>query len=500
MALYLTYRPQTFNEMIWQDHIVNILKPKVMSTDNAHSNYLFYGPRGTGKTSTARIFAKAMNCLKAIDGNPCNTCENCIAIQAGKTLDLIEIDAASHTSVDNVREEIIEKAPYPPAHLKKKIYIIDEVHMLSRNAFNALLKIMEEPPSYLIFILATTEIQKVPETIISRCQVFTFKKIPAVDLKHHLEMICKKENFTYTDEALSSIAKISDWCARDAIKYLDQVSILGDISQEHVSSFLGVASSQLIDTFLQSFITHNMDGCFAVIDTLHTSGIDIAHFIKQCLVHIEEHFSDNVAGYTTCVELLKRVNYSLRSFPLPVILLKSEIASALLGPENRQGGGTDEPAQTTKRVVTSTKSDTPAQTTPQPLTPETPQTPSDIPTPASAPIVTSLPQDDTPKSSPVSENHIASTSVETTSPSLLMDIANHPDMKPSLKSILSGSCLLSPTDTGMTLYVFNKLHTGIIQKPEHRSLIEWIYKKLTGATDGITITTMTREEYFSQSI
>lgn len=246
MALYLTYRPQSFDTLIGQDHISSILKPKVLNNDYAHSNFLFYGPRGTGKTSTARIFAKAINCLSPVDGNPCNACENCQAINAGKTIDMVEIDAASHTQVDNIREEIIDKAPYPPSHLKKKVYIIDEVHMLSKSAFNALLKIMEEPPSYLVFVLATTEIHKVPETIISRCQVFTFKKIPVTELVTHLENICHKEGFSYEENALVSIAKISDGCARDAIKYLDQVSILGNITQDNVSSFLGVASDQLI--------------------------------------------------------------------------------------------------------------------------------------------------------------------------------------------------------------------------------------------------------------
>jgi DNA polymerase-3 subunit gamma/tau len=210
MALYLKYRSKTFDELVKQDHIVNILKPKILHNDYAHSNFLFCGPRGTGKTSTARIFAKAINCLNHQDGNPCNECVNCQIINSNKTLDVVEIDAASHTGVDNIREEILDKAVYPPAQLKKKVYIIDEVHMLSKGAFNALLKIMEEPPAYLVFILATTEIQKVPETIISRCQIFTFKKIPVIDLVKHLTMICEKEGMKYENDALLSIAKISD--------------------------------------------------------------------------------------------------------------------------------------------------------------------------------------------------------------------------------------------------------------------------------------------------
>lgn len=226
MSLYLKYRPQTFSQIVDQEHIVDILQAKIIQGSLGNNNYLFYGPRGTGKTSAARIFAKALNCLNLAGGNPCNVCENCVVINQNKSIDFVEIDAASHTGVDNIREEVIDKAPYPPAHLQKKVYIIDEVHMLSKGAFNALLKIMEEPPAYLVFILATTEIHKVPETIISRCQVFNFRKIPTPLLTKHLEYICKEEGLKNDHEAIVTIAKMAEGCARDAIKYLDQVSIL----------------------------------------------------------------------------------------------------------------------------------------------------------------------------------------------------------------------------------------------------------------------------------
>jgi len=193
MSLYLKYRPQTFDEVTWQKHITEILK-KQIETKNTMHNYLFFGPRGTGKTTNARILAKAVNCLNPINWNPCNQCINCKLINENKTIDFVEIDAASHTQVDNIREEIIEKAPYPPTQLKKKVYIIDEVHMLSKAAFNALLKIMEEPPEYLMFILATTEINKIPDTIVSRCQIFNFKKLTKDEILQRLEYIAQKEN------------------------------------------------------------------------------------------------------------------------------------------------------------------------------------------------------------------------------------------------------------------------------------------------------------------
>jgi DNA polymerase-3 subunit gamma/tau len=195
MSLYLKYRSQTFNDIIEQDYTKDILRQQVLKSFEGEqfSNYLFYGSRGIGKTSIARIVARALNCTNNTDGNPCNSCDQCLLIKSNRAIDIVEIDAASNTGVDNIRDEIINKAIYPPTQLRKKVYIIDEVHMLSTGAFNALLKIMEEPPSYLVFILATTELHKVPETIASRCQLFHFKRITQAGIVSRLEYICKNE-------------------------------------------------------------------------------------------------------------------------------------------------------------------------------------------------------------------------------------------------------------------------------------------------------------------
>ncbi|MDR0369458.1 MAG: DNA polymerase III subunit gamma/tau [Candidatus Peribacteria bacterium] len=271
LSLANKYRPQTFDQMIGQQHIIGILKAKMQSSRDSLQNYLLCGPRGTGKTTSARILAKAINCLNPQNGNPCNECANCMTIQNNATLDYVEIDAASHTGVDNIREEILSKALYPPTQLKKKIYVIDEVHMLSKGAFNSLLKTIEEPKGNVCFILATTEIHKVPDTIVSRCQVFQFKKVPDEEIANHLAYICDKEGFTYDKDALYLIANISDGGVRDSVKYLDQVSILGNISSEHVSKFLGISSESAIKDFLELIKTGQRENIFQKIEEINES-------------------------------------------------------------------------------------------------------------------------------------------------------------------------------------------------------------------------------------
>jgi len=209
MSLYLKYRPKDFDSLVWQNFIKETLQEAVKS-DKTIWAYLFCGPRWTWKTSTARIMAKALNCKNIKDWNPCNNCEICNAINNENLVDVIEIDAASHTWVDNIRE-LIERAQFSPSHSKYKVYIIDEVHMLSKWAFNALLKTLEEPPKYVKFILATTETHKVPDTIISRCQRYDFKRISEKDIKDRISYIAKKENITIDEKSFEYISKNSWW-------------------------------------------------------------------------------------------------------------------------------------------------------------------------------------------------------------------------------------------------------------------------------------------------
>ena len=293
----------------------------MQSDSSSLQNYLLCGPRWTWKTTSARILAKAINCLDLHDWNPCNKCANCELINSWKTTDYVEIDAASNTGVDNVREVIIDQAGYQPISLKKKIYVIDEVHMLSWAAFNALLKTIEEPGGNVGFILATTEIQKVPQTIISRVQVFNFKKIPQDEMVIHLWNICKNEWFEYENEALELIATISEWCVRDGIKYLDQVSVLGKISTENVSQFLWISTDSTIRMFFDVVKIWDRNQIFEQIDKL-AQWTDLQQFAKQCIGYINDHIMDDIDFYLKVSEAFSEILRQVRFYPYPAVLYK----------------------------------------------------------------------------------------------------------------------------------------------------------------------------------
>ena len=225
-ALYRVYRPKTFEDVVGQEHIVKTLKNQIKNNNIGHA-YLFSGTRGTGKTSTAKIFARAVNCLNPINEEPCNECEICRDTLNDNIMDVVEIDAASNNSVDDIRE-LRESVKYTPSKAKYKVYIIDEVHMLSQGAFNALLKTLEEPPSYVIFILATTEPHKIPATILSRCQRFDFKRVSSKDIAARMAYICEKEDIEVEDKALNLIARNSQGALRDALSILDQCMSFGN--------------------------------------------------------------------------------------------------------------------------------------------------------------------------------------------------------------------------------------------------------------------------------
>ena len=281
MALYHSHRPQTFASVVGQEHVVTTVTNQILADTVAHA-YLFSGPRGVGKTTTARLIAKAVNCPRVKDSaEPDNTHADAIAISEGRSIDVIEIDAASHTGVDHVREHIIENAQFKPTTLKLKVFIIDEVHMLSTSAFNALLKTLEEPPAHVIFILATTELHKLPKTIVSRCQHFVFKKVPQLTIVSHLAYIAKEEGKQVDDLVLHRIAKRSEGCVRDAVSLLEQVLASGKdhINADDVSVLLPASSSVYAHAFLQGVALGDATQAFTAVRELAESGSSQ----KQCL-------------------------------------------------------------------------------------------------------------------------------------------------------------------------------------------------------------------------
>ena len=273
------YRSQTFKDLIGQDVLVKTLVAAIDTGRIAHA-YIFTGIRGTGKTSTARILAKALDCASTDKptSNPCGTCENCVAITAGQHIDVIEIDAASHTGVDDVRGNILDAVHYRPTNGRKKIYIIDEVHMLSNSAFNALLKTLEEPPEYVTFILATTEIHKVPITILSRCQRFDLARIDVDSLKRHFLEIAKKENIQLSDVAADLIARAADGSARDGLSILDQAIAQsgGNVTDEIVMAMLRRADRQMITDMMRAVLSGDTDAAIKRTDEAYGAGSDMS--------------------------------------------------------------------------------------------------------------------------------------------------------------------------------------------------------------------------------
>lgn len=280
LALYRKYRSATFDEVYGQDHITSVLKYQAKTGRVSHA-YLFCGSRGTGKTSCAKILAKAVNCENPKDGNPCCECESCLAIDKGTVTDVIEMDAASETGVDYIRS-IKEEVQYPPALLKKRVYIIDEVHMLSESAFNALLKTLEEPPEHVVFILATTELHKMPSTVISRCQRFDFRRISVGTICERLRFIADKENIKLDDSAAQIIAKQAQGGMRDAISLFDLCSGGGaDVTEERVSDILGISGYENVSKTALSIAAKDMSALFDTVADVASSSKDITVFWQE---------------------------------------------------------------------------------------------------------------------------------------------------------------------------------------------------------------------------
>lgn len=284
-ALYREWRPKTFDDVVGQEHITTTLKNEIINDRIAHA-YLFCGTRGTGKTSTAKVMAKALNCLNLQDGEPCNECEMCKKINEGLAIDVTELDAASNNGIDKIRD-IIDDTKYPPQEAKYKVYIMDEVHMLSVGAVNAFLKTLEEPPKNVIFILATTDPQKLPITILSRCQRFDFKRINHKEVSARLRRITEAQNIDCEDKSLDLIARVCDGAMRDALSILDQAIAMGEneIDYNDLVSILGLVTNEYLFDITNSIIERNIEKSMIIVDKLVYSGKDMQLFIKDLIAH-----------------------------------------------------------------------------------------------------------------------------------------------------------------------------------------------------------------------
>ncbi len=280
-ALYRKYRPQTFDDLVGQTAVTQTLKTQVLSGRLSHA-YLFTGSRGTGKTSSAKILAKAVNCENPKNGNPCNCCDACRAIDSGACMDVLEIDAASNNGVDNVRD-LRDDAIYSPSQVKMRVYIIDEVHMLSISAFNALLKIIEEPPEHLLFILATTELHKVPATILSRCQRFSFRRISQEDIAARLQYVSYQENIDLTESAARVLARLADGGMRDGLSLLDQCASAtqGELTAERVYACLGIAGIQDCGRLMAFIAEHDTAGALSLLNRFYAEGKDMGALLDE---------------------------------------------------------------------------------------------------------------------------------------------------------------------------------------------------------------------------
>ena len=344
-ALYRKYRPQTFDDVVGQQAVTQTLKTQLQTGRLSHA-YLFTGTRGTGKTSCAKILAKAVNCLEPVDGNPCNHCRACKAIDAGSCMDVLEIDAASNNGVDQVRA-LRDDAVYTPSEVQKRVYIVDEVHMLSMAAFNALLKIIEEPPEHLMFILATTELHKVPATILSRCQRFSFRRLLQEDIAARLNYIAYEEGIDLEPEACRLLARLADGGLRDGVSLLDQCAsaAAGSVTAELVYGALGLAGEKRTAQLMDAVARHDAKTALELFSTLYASGKDIAAMLDELtalsrdlliLKTAPQSGLTMLSGVTTDREALALVDKLTPAELLRITTVLQETASGFVKSANRR--------------------------------------------------------------------------------------------------------------------------------------------------------------------
>lgn len=347
-------------EVSGQEHIMRVLRNAVKTSNFSHA-YIFCGPRGIGKTSVARIMAKAVNCKSAKDGNPCNKCDSCKSINDQTALDVIEIDAASNRGIDEIRD-LREKVKFTPSELAFKVFIIDEVHMLTKEAFNALLKTLEEPPAHALFIMATTEIHKLPATVISRCQRFDFRRISEKDLIERVEKIAKDEKIKINKGAIKIVARASEGGLRDAVSFLDQISMNAgnkEITEQDVSELMGLVDTSSIDSLVKFIETKNAGEAIKILEEMIERGADIGQLTKGVMNEyrkkIQETLGDEstLSKYVYAVEVLSECNRNFRLSLYPQLALEVAILKIMsierLGEEIKEKKAVEEVSETPKK-------------------------------------------------------------------------------------------------------------------------------------------------------
>lgn len=490
MALYHQHRPKAFSEVLGQDYIKTTLQNQLKNNRVGHA-YLFSGPRGVGKTTTARILSKTVNCLQLKDSVACNSCNNCNLIDQNKTVDILEIDAASHTGVENVRTNIIENAQFKPSTLNKKVFIIDEVHMLSTSAFNALLKIMEEPPAHVLFILATTELHKVPETIISRCQRFQFDRIPVDTLVKHIQFLAKSEKVKIDDASAARIAALSQGCARDAVSLFEQVSVAsdGNITSEDLSLILPNSSLQTVLQYISGIANQDVALAYQATKNLSSTNTDPFFFANQCIQSLRDVLLLHMKQFSD----VQKHMYSDEEFELLEDISKQTNANQIIGLidklTSRKQMIKRSPIQTLPLEMIimefTNQNNTPIKST-QPTTPITPPTPvkpvvtkSTTPTPTPAAPINITPDrtPEQPKPKEVKKEvkaesktiNNSSISPEAIWPKFIELVENE---KPSLVFILKMGKLIGLQDNIFTLEVPYSFHQDKLTNTETKLFLE----------------------------
>lgn len=464
-TLYRQYRPQTFSEIVGQDHVTETLRQAIVQERLAHA-YLFYGSRGTGKTTTARVMAKAVNCEKAKKGEPCGTCSSCTGIAEGKYIDLIEIDAASNRGIDDIRA-LRDGVGLSPGSGRYKVYIIDEVHMLTREAFAALLKTLEEPVPHAIFILATTDLHKVPETILSRCQVFRFKRATVDEMRGRLTELLKKEKRKASDESIDFIISRSDGCYRDAESLLGQMLTVqdGEVNVNAITDFLGLPPQETIHDFLQATVLEDPHKAMDVLDRVFEEGFDPEQFALEAIreardaaVLLAQGGKDGLPAFAQEAQALSRLPVIIRALlqavqdlayvPEPHIALQLAALTVCKAPDAPRPAST-QPAREVK---------------------ESPKT-----VPVKKAEV--KPELKAQKSTPVSPGVVEVSAVEQKWPELVSVIKSK---NPVASTFLRATHPIDMDGSTVVMRVQYALHRNFFEKPENKKMVEEELSKLAG--------------------